>query len=165
MLEISAGAIPVHTLKYAELAKDVEFQPCEADEYMTSEIDRHAAGNANVRRARVLDLTNEHDWDALEGERYNLAYGTNFLHMWVATGLCMLIALTVLVPGSHCAFPTTADGEVLTAGVSPTAVDLMLRRLRRLSSVLILYGPFKTDEGFKSEADAKVRAPTHPAPP
>ena len=66
VLEVASG----FGEQVARIAADhpwLEFQPTEADSYLCSHIDATcaAAGVRNVRRARVLDIAQQHDWLAL----------------------------------------------------------------------------------------------------
>ncbi|GAA5917582.1 hypothetical protein JCM5296_007274 [Sporobolomyces johnsonii] len=152
VLELSAGT-GLHALIYARRHPHLIIQPTECDDYNCRRIDQtceavlDVAGKGRegvrgrVRRAIRLDVMEPEGWeglkDSLEGksekagageersEVFDLVLGSNFFHM-------------IPFPhGPRCIFKNLLDFNLVS----------------RTQGQLLVYGPFKSDQGFFSAAD------------
>ncbi|GAA5942833.1 hypothetical protein JCM10213_002965 [Rhodosporidiobolus nylandii] len=141
VLELASGN-GTHAALYAQTWPAVVLQPTECDEYGCAEVDRtareksvqKAAGEkGGVRKAVLLDVLEDDGWraveEALEKEESSGAKGRYDL----VVGSNFLH----MVP-----FPE-----------GPRSIFSHLLPLVSLSARFIVYGPFKSDEGFFSKAD------------
>ncbi|BGP26499.1 hypothetical protein Rt10032_c11g4548 [Rhodotorula toruloides] len=135
VLELASGN-GTHASLFARTWKDIAVQPTECDSFGVKRIDETTSREGmtdRVRRAVKLDVMDDEDWKELQresadeedGKRYELVFGSNFLHM-------------VPFPGAPQRIFRLLHTHSL---VSPTAK-------------LLIYGPFKSDSGFFSDSDA-----------
>ncbi|GAA5840476.1 hypothetical protein JCM9279_007339 [Rhodotorula babjevae] len=134
-LELASGE-GVHVSLYARTETGISWQPSECDEFGCTAVDERVRreGVEGVRSAVRVDVMEDEGWDELRrrldeedgGDRaaYDLVLGQNFIHM---------------IP-----FPE---------GPRRIFTRLLSRSLVSPSAKLVLYGPFKHDDGFFSDAD------------
>ncbi|KAK4336323.1 hypothetical protein RTBOTA2_005100 [Rhodotorula toruloides] len=135
VLELASGN-GTHATLFTRSYPSLSIQPTECDSFGVKRINETVArdGAERVRRAIRVDVMSDGDWEGLgrrlreeegEGKRYDLVFGSNFLHM-------------VPFPDApHRIFRLLLTHSLLT----PTAK-------------LLIYGPFKSDTGFFSPSDA-----------
>ncbi|GAA5859547.1 hypothetical protein JCM8547_006871 [Rhodosporidiobolus lusitaniae] len=161
ILELASGN-GTHAALYAKTWPGVTVQPTECDAVMCGEVDatvkregvEEKEGEGGVRKAVVLDVVEEEGWEEVrralrsrrkgkgkgkgkgkegeeeegeEKEAFDLVLGSNFLHM-------------VPFPGG----PLSIFSHLLASQNPP---------LLSPSARLLIYGPFKSDSDFFSEAD------------
>ncbi|ORY75941.1 hypothetical protein BCR35DRAFT_353466 [Leucosporidium creatinivorum] len=85
ILEIASGA-GVHSNVYSQLYPHLEIQPTECDDFMTAQCDKTNRDNARVKKAIVLDVTEEEDWKGVEElvekeGTFDVVLASNCLHM------------------------------------------------------------------------------------
>ncbi|GAA6048859.1 hypothetical protein JCM3770_003656 [Rhodotorula araucariae] len=139
-LELASGT-GVHACLYARSFPHVAWQPTECDSYGCRRIDETVLreGAVGVRRAVEVDVMQREGWDALRvrldeeaeiGDRaYDVVLAGNVVHM---------------LP-----FPE---------GPRQIFTSLLAHRLVSPIAKLLLYGPFKHDDGFFSASDEAFNA-------
>ncbi|BGO93731.1 hypothetical protein NBRC10512_006612 [Rhodotorula toruloides] len=134
VLELASGN-GTHAALFTRTYPSLSIQPTECDSFGVKRIDQTVAreGAERVRAAVKVDVMSEGDWEGLgrklreeegEGKRYDLVFGSNFLHM---------------VP-----FPD-APQRIFRR--------LLAHSLLTPSAKVLIYGPFKSDTGFFSRSD------------
>ncbi|BGP42055.1 hypothetical protein JCM10450v2_006141 [Rhodotorula kratochvilovae] len=139
-LELASGT-GIHACLYARTFPQIEWQPTECDEYGCRKIDEtvREEGTEGVRDAVEVDVMQPQGWQALrerldergvEGENaYDMVLAGNVIHM---------------LP-----FPD---------GPKQIFTSLLAHRLVSPRAKLLLYGPFKHDDGFFSASDEAFNA-------
>lgn len=132
VLELASGT-GTHVSALAKAFPSLTFQPTECDDYGVAQVDQGVAKLAGVQPAIKLDVVEAEGWSALEAtvegqdRPWDLVYAANYAHM---------------IP-------------------HPEGHEAIFRHLRtsvnKAHGKFCVYGPFKTDAGFLSEGDAKVR--------
>ncbi|GAA5832728.1 hypothetical protein JCM11251_005740 [Rhodosporidiobolus azoricus] len=142
VLELSSGS-GIHAALYAKTWPDVLIQPTECDEWGCEQIDemvekekieigRQGKDGAEVEKAVMLDVLEETGWKNLRAKAESAGEGERGLY-----DLVLGSNFLHMVP-----FP---DG--------PRAIFSNLRLLVSPDAKFLVYGPFKSDEGFFSQAD------------
>ncbi|BGP34171.1 hypothetical protein JCM10296v2_005986 [Rhodotorula toruloides] len=134
VLELASGN-GTHATLFTRTYPSLSIQPTECDSFGVKRINETVSRERaeRVRGAVRLDVMSDGDWEGLgrrlgeeegEGKRYDLVFGSNFLHM---------------VP-----FPD-APQRIFRL--------LLSRSLLSPTAKLLIYGPFKSDSGFFSPSD------------
>ncbi|SGY92080.1 BQ5605_C038g11715 [Microbotryum silenes-dioicae] len=154
--------------------RSIIYQPTECDSFNCRLVDQKTQGvdlgrGKRIERCRRLDLLVEEDWEGLladrtrdgtevggkSGEGWDLVLGHNFIHMvpWlVGSNLqadCSEVTALEL---------TDRTSLLVLSPQGPTALFQRLKPQMRPYGKLLIYGPMKSDQGYFSENDEKVRS-------